>query len=338
MEIFSLSFLDAICCGFGAVIMLLVLNKVGEPRIIEQARIAREGSVAALVRELAEIRGEAAALDREMTAVRDEASRDRRRLATLQADLDGVAGKVRAASRPDEDAERTGELLAARQRLTEEMRRLLADYVPPKTEAAIGGVPVDSEYIIFIIDTSGSMQSGAWPLVRRKVGEALSIYPTVKGIQVMSDNAGYLYPSSRGTWLRDSPRMRADIGRALANWAPFSDSNPTDGIEAAIKTYYQPGRRISIYFLGDDFAGNESIERAIRFIERVNPVDAEGRRLVRIHAIGFPVQLAGGNATNFARFATFMRALSERSDGSFIAVPEVALQQTRIEIRGPGGR
>ena len=32
VEVFSLSFLDAICCGFGAVILLLVLTEVGEPR------------------------------------------------------------------------------------------------------------------------------------------------------------------------------------------------------------------------------------------------------------------------------------------------------------------
>ncbi len=42
IEVFSLSFLDAICCGFGAVIMLLVLNKASEPRIIEQARIDKQ--------------------------------------------------------------------------------------------------------------------------------------------------------------------------------------------------------------------------------------------------------------------------------------------------------
>ena len=31
-EVFSLSFLDCICCGFGAIILLFVLNKMGEPR------------------------------------------------------------------------------------------------------------------------------------------------------------------------------------------------------------------------------------------------------------------------------------------------------------------
>ena len=39
VEVFSLSFLDAICCGFGAVILLLVLTEVGEPVVFE--KIAR---------------------------------------------------------------------------------------------------------------------------------------------------------------------------------------------------------------------------------------------------------------------------------------------------------
>ena len=34
----GLSFLDAVCCGFGAIIMLLVLTKVGEPGAIEHPR------------------------------------------------------------------------------------------------------------------------------------------------------------------------------------------------------------------------------------------------------------------------------------------------------------
>ena len=35
VEAFSLSFLDCICCGFGAIILLLVLSKIYEPVIIE---------------------------------------------------------------------------------------------------------------------------------------------------------------------------------------------------------------------------------------------------------------------------------------------------------------
>ena len=38
VEAFSLSFLDCICCGFGAIILLLVLSKIYEPVIIEKTQ------------------------------------------------------------------------------------------------------------------------------------------------------------------------------------------------------------------------------------------------------------------------------------------------------------
>jgi len=37
-ETFSLSFLDVICCGFGAVILLLVIAKIYEPVTIEESK------------------------------------------------------------------------------------------------------------------------------------------------------------------------------------------------------------------------------------------------------------------------------------------------------------
>ena len=35
VEVFSLSFLDCICCGFGAIILLLVLTEVGRPVVVD---------------------------------------------------------------------------------------------------------------------------------------------------------------------------------------------------------------------------------------------------------------------------------------------------------------
>ena len=85
------------------------------------------------------------------------------------------------------------QLALAQQELTEEMKRLLAQRRTAPPERLVGGVPVDSEYVVFIIDTSGSMQSLAWTLMRRKVEETLRIYPRVKGIQVMSDQGQFMF-------------------------------------------------------------------------------------------------------------------------------------------------
>jgi hypothetical protein len=70
MAEFSLSFLDVICCGFGAVILLLMITKTVQPQIIEASTVNLEGLVADLQEQLFEIRGETRVLNRDLTARR----------------------------------------------------------------------------------------------------------------------------------------------------------------------------------------------------------------------------------------------------------------------------
>ena len=86
--------------------------------------------------------------------------------------------------------------MAARQRLTEEMRRL-QPYFRRASDDAVGGIPVDSEYIIFVIDTSGSMQQYNWQRVQEKITETLDVYPAVKGIQIMNDQGSFMFSQYR---------------------------------------------------------------------------------------------------------------------------------------------
>jgi len=67
-DIFSMSFLDTICCAFGAIILLFVLSKYGEPKAIEQARVDLAARVAKMQEELVEIRGRTEILNRELKA------------------------------------------------------------------------------------------------------------------------------------------------------------------------------------------------------------------------------------------------------------------------------
>ncbi|MCE7897413.1 MAG: VWA domain-containing protein [Gammaproteobacteria bacterium] len=319
LEIFSLYFLDGMCCAFGAVIMLLLITKAAEPRIIEQAKVDERGLIAALQKELFEIRGEASELDRRMKSAHGDRQRADATIARLQADLGRIRGQYAASRQPAVNTELEGQLRATRQRLTEEMRRLLADYRPPKDEATVGGIPVDSEYIIFVIDTSGSMFQGPWQLVMRKISEVLRVYPRIRGIQVMSDEGKYMFPSYTGKWIPDSPTARQQILSTLANWNPYSDSSPVEGIAEAISTFYEPGKPVSIYVFGDDFPSGQ-VEAVARYVERINKADASGHRLMRIHGVGFPTQFAGGRMGNGLRFANLMRTLCERNGGTFVAL------------------
>ncbi len=81
---FSLSFLDVICCGLGAIILLLVLTKIGEPRALEALRIELTGLVARLQEELYEIRGETNIFNRELVSKVEQVSEERVRLARLR--------------------------------------------------------------------------------------------------------------------------------------------------------------------------------------------------------------------------------------------------------------
>jgi hypothetical protein len=325
VDIFNLSFLDVVSCGFGAIILLLVIVKIAEPSVIERLAVDLRGLVVRLENESHRIRGETRVLNRDLTEKEQQLSDSKRRLARLRGELSSLRGE-HTTTRQEHEAQTLieSQLESAKQSLSEEMRRLLgADYQRPKSDATIGGVPVDSEYVIFIIDTSGSMNQNAWPLVLKKVTEVLDIYPRLKGVQVLNDMGDYMFTQYRGQWIPDSRARRRAIIKRLASWQPFSNSSPVEGIEAAIRRFYAKDKRISLYVFGDDFSRG-SIQTVIDTVDRLNRADRSGRRRVRIHAVGFPVQFAqGGIPINAVRFAALMRKLAENNSGSFVGLNSV---------------
>jgi hypothetical protein len=320
VDIFNLSFLDVVSCGFGAIILLLVIVKIAEPQVIEKLAVDLSGLVQRLQAELHRLKGETETVSHELMTSQEQLSESRQNLARLRGDLSFIRGQFEAGKRElDAQLRIEQQLEAAQQSLSEEMRRLLGSGYR-RTDSMIGGVPVDSEYIIFIIDTSGSMQKGAWPRVLQKVREVLAIYPQVKGIQVMNDMGDYLFSQYKGRWIQDTPARRKAIVKRLAGWQPFSNSSPVEGIEAAIRRFYAKDKRISLYVFGDDFSRG-SIQQVVDTVESLNRTDRRGQRRVRIHAVGFPVMFSqGGLPVNSIRFAALMRKLAEDNNGSFVGL------------------
>ena len=318
-----MSFLDIISCGFGAIILLFVLSKQAEPMVIEGIRKNLEGVIAELERTIFELRGEVTVLNREKNAKRVELEDERIELQGLRHEFEAMRGQYAAAEQTLEvKLVIEGKLATARQEITEEMRRLLGEsFRRPEADANIGGIPVDSEYIIFIIDTSGSMFNNAWALVIRKLSETLKIYPKVKGIQVMNDMGDYMFSTYAGRWIPDTPSRRAAILKRLRTWNPFSNSSPVEGITQAIRTFYAADKKISLYVFGDEFSG-PSIDVVVKQVDAINKEDARGNRLVRIHGVGFPVQLSRPPQLQGTgiRFAALMRILSAKNGGTFVAL------------------
>ena len=322
IEGISLSFLDVISCGFGAIILLLVLTKVFEPVVIEDTISNLEGYLAALQEELFDLRGEAKDINRKMIRKEDQQSEEIVRLLKLNAELSALKSKhEKTLDKTKVSTLIEGKLAEAKQSLTDEMAKLLSDYRRTADEDKIGGIPVDSEYVIFIIDTSGSMYNYAWPLVLQKEAETLAVYPRLKGIQVMNDMGNYMFTQYAGAWIPDTDARRRAIIDRLRSWNVFSNSSPVEGITKAITTYYKPGRKISLYVFGDEFSGR-SIQQVVDVVDRINRTDSKGNRLVRIHGVGFPVQFA--NPPRYQetgiKFSILMRTLCEKNGGTFVGL------------------
>lgn len=322
VETIGLSFLDAIFCGFGAIVLLFVIVRGAEPRLIKTDAEALTAEQRVLEQESADLKAQAEVTRASLVAQQTDLARAEALVARYQDELTRIEGQYRAARDTAAVQNRISERLArAQQELTEEMRRLNAQAREAPADRLVGGIPVDSEYIVFIIDTSGSMQSLAWPLMLRKVEETLKLYPRVKGIQVMSDMGTYMFSQYDGKWIPDSPARRKAIIDRLRTWRPFSNSSPVEGIEKAIRVFASPDRKVSLYVFGDEFTG-PSIDEVVESVDRLNRADASGKRRVRIHGVGFPTMFAPPANSSYTgvRFATLMRELAQRNGGTFLGL------------------
>jgi hypothetical protein len=314
----SISFLDVISCGFGAIVLLLVIARVGDPSALEEAENQLMGSVKDYQERLFEIRGDSVVLDERLQSRKQQLSELTERIARLKAKLASVSKQSNQLSQSQSREKEQLQLVL--QVLSEEMERLLGPEFQQKNQL-VGGIPADSDYIIFVIDTSGSMQAAAWEKVKKEMLNILDIYPEVKGIQVLNDMGQYMFNNDRKQWIADSPQTRKNIIDKLATLAPFSNSSPVEGINTAIQTFYKPGRKISIYTLGDDYQGR-SIRNVVKAVDQLNRANRGANRLVRIHAIGFPVHFPPGGTPSASaiRFAALMRELSYNNGGTFIGL------------------
>jgi len=312
----GLSFLDCICCGFGAVILLLVIVKVHDPIYTQEQRVELISLIARLKAQISDVEQETEILQSELVEAQSETERlesEANDLAAHLAQLKGTPGEADVIAALQAAAKR------AEQKLSTEVERLRS-FERSAQDDAVGGIPADSEYIIFIIDTSGSMLNYNWPRVLRKVEETLDVYPKVKGIQVLNDMGNYMFTQYAGRWIPDSPNRRRIILQQLATWRSFSNSSPVEGIEKAIRTYHAWDKEISIYVFGDEFTG-DSAQIVIDRVAQLNRPDARGRRQVRVHAVGFSIDTDNPEFQRTSRrFASLMRRLCLENGGTFVGL------------------
>ena len=303
-QIFNLSFLDVISCGFGAVVLLVLISKSDITNVVNTSELGSllqnvfhyEATVSELSSYLEEQR------------VKLNALKDKNKI--LQSEQNKIAkdlqGKIEELAKLEADG--SGLELVQSALKTASISKTTAK----KRDLEVGGIPVDSDYVIFIVDTSGSMLA-IWNRVLRTIGHVLEIHPKVKGFQILNDNGVYLLKAYRRRWIPDTPRRRAKVLEALATWRSMSNSSPVEGLEVALKTYAKAGTKISIYVFGDDYTGS-SYDTVIRTIESLNLNRITGQPIVKIHGIGF----ISGRTTN--RYSILMREVAKRNGGTFLGL------------------
>ena len=305
-EVFGLAFLDVITCGFGAIVLLLLISK---PAPMETGGETLPSVDATVLEEAAEL---ASRLRARWEALRVMLASEPGRPAASHGEDRALEEAIRLADERLDQIERDNRGLV---RVEESLRRATLSVPVPATERdpEVGGIPVDSEHVIFIVDTSGSMQS-IWDEVIDVMDRVLDIHPKVSGFQVLNDNGAYLIGAYRRKWIRDTPTLRRSILNALRNWSAMSNSSPVEGLETALRAYARREGKIAIYIFGDDFSG-ASYDRVLGTLRELNVDPATGSTRVRVHAVGFV------SSQIHDRYATLMREVTRNHDGAFLALP-----------------
>ncbi len=307
-DIFNLSFLDVISCGFGAVVMLVLISKTHD-----DVSITGQEEIKDLLKTVITL--ENTIIDIKQTiesqfSKADQLSNENEQLETASTQLER---KIQ--QQEEKQASLVGDLqgLALVQSTLKQ-----ASISTPKTsntirDEEVGGIPVDSDYVIFIVDTSGSMRQ-IWNRVSSEIINVLNIHPQVKGFQILNDMGRPLVSGYDGKWMPDTPGRRKNVINLFDRWAEMSNSSPVEGIETALRKYAKAGITTSIYVFGDDYTGS-SYDPVIDKITRQNTSASSGKRLAKIHGIGF---ISPGTTD---RFGILMRELTKRNGGTFLALP-----------------
>ena len=309
LDIFSLSFLDIISCGFGAVVLLVLISKTSEAPVadIEQQALAMLAQVLAAEDRLR-------VLEDEIASAEEEANSKESLLVQLSVKAREIIARR---SGQQEHAETLAKDVAGLEAVKNSLMRLRQvnslRRPSPIRNREVGGIPVDSDYVIFIIDTSGSMQE-IWDRVSNELENVIKIHPKVRGFQVLNDNGAHILSAYKGKWIPDTPGRRKSIMKLFRMWNSASNSSPVEGLEVALKSYVNPNIKVSIYIFGDDYSGS-SFDPVINSLVRLNTNKVTGARLARVHGVGFISNYSQGT------FGTLMREVARRNDGTFIALP-----------------
>ncbi|PXA03024.1 hypothetical protein DDZ13_13975 [Coraliomargarita sinensis] len=324
IEVFSLSFLDCLCCGFGAILLLFILTIGSGPHGVESE--IDVPTLQAMREKLAMLEADIAKKSAILEAAinSEDKSEERARILSLIQELESQLADLR------QEYESRKANLSTAQQAAAEANRLLQSFkhedLPPI------GLPADATHVAFVIDTSGSMRNQMTKQlhygVTEQIRELLDSLPEVRSIQFLDTSGNYMLGGRSGFWLPDTPGLRQQALRQILRYPVLSVSDPESGVRRSIqdlKPQVGPDGKMSIYVVGDDFRG--STQSFLLKLDRLNPRNPNtGKRPVSISAIGFPTLINPfqiGAPQGNARFANIMREIAEAHDGVLILKPSI---------------
>ena len=318
---FNLSFMDCICCGFGAIILLFVLTVGPIKKTLETKKTGVQDYLDQITKALgileSQLEGDKAKIKKIESANTNLYSKE---IIQTFEDLSELEAQISSIEKKLDDKQNRIDEIALKMSLQTIPSSKLKDTSPV-------GVTTESDHVAFLIDTSGSMRTPLGPIQRsvlNQIEKILNAYPKVKGFQILDTYGNYILSGTKKNWIPDSQQNRMRIVRALQNYPLASISDPSPGLLRFFKDYKQDllsDKKIGLYIFGDEFPNVTS--KVLKRVQQWNPKDpTTGKHKVTINAVGFPFRLENplqANQTGY-KFAHLMRQLTHQNGGAFMTI------------------
>ena len=307
-EVFSMSFLDIMACGFGALVLILLISEFNEIEIIENKYTAdlfltKQDEVVSKTNQLNDV-------DRELTS-------KIKNLISIQDELDKVKSNLKNRANVVESLTELSQLKQSQIIVKNE------DQKEPIEQVVASGIRIDSRYLIFIIDNSGSMVEGApWSRVVKEIETIIMTFPSLEGFMIMNDTGKTIVGG--GNWVKPTKANRIDAVNKLKRVNAMTNSNPIPAIEKSINIYGRKYDDVGIFIIGDDIRESKNVDSRLLEINRIN-TKSDGSKYVRINALGF-LTSRRLNVQGYAfeddnnKYLTLMRELTEQNGGTLVVI------------------
>lgn len=311
-ELFSMSFLDIMSCGFGAIVLILLISQFKTSEVIND--VIPKVNLVELEKSLKKLKEENSNLETKLNVISTEEMDANEKLRKSLSVSESLMNIVTVTAQENK-------------KMSQEVNTRKSDSKNVKLDIAnAGGLNVESDYIVFVIDNSGSMEEwGPWSTVISEISKIIDAFPNLKGFQVLNDQGRKMVSSSE-KWIEDTLSNRKLMKQSIRTFRGTSRSNPIDGLRIALTRYANGIDKVGIFVVGDDISlqQGERIEDYYNEIQNLNIVNNKIK--ARINGVAF---LTARNATGQyldqaeamnINFLNFINELAYENMGSVIVV------------------